>query len=294
MTILRAELAVTEAIAHRELGDRARAMAELEALAVAPAETMVYCQLLALLELVRAHLDAGELAVAREWFGAAESLVVTASIGSGGSDWLRRAGAELARAAGDPSQAWRWSEQVEDPYWRAILAARLHLDAGSAGAAREAAAGVEPRCPRHAVILDLVRARATEDPDEAAKLVASAVEVAASHELLQSVVDDGRQITDLLEREAGRVPAPWMDRLRRLVAVTDGPRSAPLALIEPLTEREREVLRFLPSRLTTREIADELYVSVNTLKFHLKVIYRKLGVTSRAEAVERARKLSSR
>ena len=51
---------------------------------------------------------------------------------------------------------------------------------------------------------------------------------------------------------------------------------------ETLTERERDVLRFLPSRLTLREIADELYVSPNTLKFHLKVIYRKLGVNSRA------------
>ena len=63
-------------------------------------------------------------------------------------------------------------------------------------------------------------------------------------------------------------------------------------LIEPLTERERDVLRFLPSRLTVREIADELYVSVNTLKFHLRVIYRKLGVNSRAEAAEVARTMT--
>ena len=42
-----------------------------------------------------------------------------------------------------------------------------------------------------------------------------------------------------------------------------------------------------------REIADELYVSVNTLKFHLKVIYRKLGVNSRAEAAEASRRMTS-
>ena len=52
------------------------------------------------------------------------------------------------------------------------------------------------------------------------------------------------------------------------------------------------MLRFLPSRLTVREIADELYVSVNTLKFHLRVIYRKLGVNSRAEAAEVARTMT--
>jgi LuxR family maltose regulon positive regulatory protein len=60
-------------------------------------------------------------------------------------------------------------------------------------------------------------------------------------------------------------------------------------MIEPLTDRERDVLRFMPSRLTVREIADELHVSVNTVKFHLRVIYRKLGVSSRAEAAQVAR-----
>jgi len=53
------------------------------------------------------------------------------------------------------------------------------------------------------------------------------------------------------------------------------------------------VVRFLPSRLTLQEIANELYISMNTLKFHLKVIYRKLGVSSRAEAAEVARQLTS-
>ena len=66
-----------------------------------------------------------------------------------------------------------------------------------------------------------------------------------------------------------------------------------LNLVEPLTDRERDVLRFLPSRLSVREIADELYVSVNTLKFHLKVIYRKLDCGSRAEAAEMARAMTS-
>jgi DNA-binding NarL/FixJ family response regulator len=50
---------------------------------------------------------------------------------------------------------------------------------------------------------------------------------------------------------------------------------------EALTDRERDVLRLLPSRLTLNEIAREPYVSVNTLKFHLRVIYRKLESTSR-------------
>jgi LuxR family maltose regulon positive regulatory protein len=58
-----------------------------------------------------------------------------------------------------------------------------------------------------------------------------------------------------------------------------------------LSERELDVLRLLPSGLSQREIAAELYVSFNTIRTHTRVIFRKLGVTSRAEAVARAREL---
>ncbi len=62
-------------------------------------------------------------------------------------------------------------------------------------------------------------------------------------------------------------------------------------LTEPLTERELVVLRFLPTMMTNSEIAAELFVSVNTVKAHLKRIFRKLGVPSRREAVHRAREI---
>jgi len=54
------------------------------------------------------------------------------------------------------------------------------------------------------------------------------------------------------------------------------------------SRRELEVLRYLPSMLTAGEIAGELYVSVNTIKAHLRSIYRKLDVSRRQEAVLRA------
>jgi LuxR family transcriptional regulator, maltose regulon positive regulatory protein len=62
-------------------------------------------------------------------------------------------------------------------------------------------------------------------------------------------------------------------------------------VIEPLSEREMSVLRYLPSRLSNREIGDELYVSLNTVKSHLKTIYRKLEVERRDDAVRRARQM---
>ena len=56
-----------------------------------------------------------------------------------------------------------------------------------------------------------------------------------------------------------------------------------------LTARELEVLSLLAGLRTNREIADELMVSENTVKFHLKQAFRRLGVTNRREAVRRAR-----
>jgi LuxR family maltose regulon positive regulatory protein len=61
--------------------------------------------------------------------------------------------------------------------------------------------------------------------------------------------------------------------------------------VERLSEREREVLQHLSGMLSTAEIATEMYISVNTVKTHLKSIYRKLAAAHRSEAVRRARLL---
>jgi LuxR family maltose regulon positive regulatory protein len=71
-------------------------------------------------------------------------------------------------------------------------------------------------------------------------------------------------------------------------------RPAPAAarpLLEPLSERELTVLRFLPTMMSNAEIAARMYVSVNTVKTHLKHVYRKLDVTDRRSCVERGREL---
>jgi LuxR family maltose regulon positive regulatory protein len=67
------------------------------------------------------------------------------------------------------------------------------------------------------------------------------------------------------------------------------PRQRVDGLVEELTERELAVLRYLPAELSQREIASELYVSLNTVKTHCKAIYRKLGVEGRKPAVQAAR-----
>jgi LuxR family maltose regulon positive regulatory protein len=83
-------------------------------------------------------------------------------------------------------------------------------------------------------------------------------------------------------RDAGALPS-------RLAAAKRAARIARPAPGEQLSERERTVLRYLGSGLSEREIARELYLSFNTVHSHVKAIYRKLGVSTRAEAVARAK-----
>jgi LuxR family maltose regulon positive regulatory protein len=70
-----------------------------------------------------------------------------------------------------------------------------------------------------------------------------------------------------------------------------GPDHAPVLPAEPLSDREREVLRHISGMLSTAEVASEMYISVNTVKTHLRAIYRKLAAAHRGEAVRRARQL---
>jgi ATP/maltotriose-dependent transcriptional regulator MalT len=82
-----------------------------------------------------------------------------------------------------------------------------------------------------------------------------------------------------LDREKRRRPRPRGQR-------------QPNSRAEPLTAREEAVLRFLAGTLSLREIGQEMYVSMNTVKSHTRAIYRKLGVSSRHDAIRRGRELA--
>jgi LuxR family maltose regulon positive regulatory protein len=92
--------------------------------------------------------------------------------------------------------------------------------------------------------------------------------------------------------ERGTVaPAFALVLLERMSDPSAGRGEAQRARIDPLTEREGTVLRYLSSSLTNAEIANELYVSVATIKTHQRSLYKKLGVSGRRDAVSRARHL---
>src|SRR5215469_15438452 len=99
----------------------------------------------------------------------------------------------------------------------------------------------------------------------------------------------------LLQRHAQRRtahPALIADILSLLAGNRPAPAPAgPLPLVEPLSDSEIRVLRYLPTHLSAPQIASELYVSHNTVRTHMRHLYTKLGTHRRFEAVERARAL---
>jgi ATP/maltotriose-dependent transcriptional regulator MalT len=118
-----------------------------------------------------------------------------------------------------------------------------------------------------------------------------ALRLAESEGYVRVFVDEGAPIVMLL-RDVSRQHPSWRYPRRLLDVVGQGD-AEPLppahqGLVEPLSARERDVLRLLASDLDGPAIARELVVSLNTLRTHTKSIYAKLGVNSRREAVSRA------
>jgi LuxR family maltose regulon positive regulatory protein len=143
--------------------------------------------------------------------------------------------------------------------------------------------------------------------EKALELLEGALLIAEPQGYVRMFIDEGEAMGEILTlllravRKRGEDASPGVsvEYLNQLLAALTAESVAVKAskpgtvagMDEPLSDRELEVLRFLPTSLTSTEIAQELYVSPNTIRFHIKNIYGKLGVHQRAAAVERARDL---
>ena len=105
-------------------------------------------------------------------------------------------------------------------------------------------------------------------------------------------LDEGAPMNGLLKAIAKQGTPSYVRRLLAAGAPTDGPQPVEPDLVDPLSERELEVLRLLGSDLDGPDIARELVVSLNTLRTHTSHIYAKLGVNNRRAAVRRGAELA--
>jgi LuxR family maltose regulon positive regulatory protein len=174
------------------------------------------------------------------------------------------------------------------------LRARLHLAEGDAAAAAEAVAPVLageafvylPPFEIEAYLLDAIARHELAEQEAAERSLERALAIAeplgrAFMFFTIAGVDEALQ-RHPLHRTAH---AAHLKRLR------DGLGTPKRSIEDPLSERELAVLRFLPTNLSATEIGNELFLSVHTVKTHMRKLYAKLDVHTRAEAVERGREL---
>jgi LuxR family maltose regulon positive regulatory protein len=138
--------------------------------------------------------------------------------------------------------------------------------------------------------------------DTALTTVSRALALGEPEGYVRTFVDLGPPMRELLQVAARQGVAP--DYVSRLLAAFPGVKPdfvpSPVAqperrgigdFVEPLNDREKQILRLIAAGLSDREIAEELYLSVNTIKWHNRQIYDKLGVSRRGQAVARAQEL---
>jgi LuxR family maltose regulon positive regulatory protein len=233
---------------------------------------------------------------------------------------------DLDAASLAAAQAPRPEEGGTFPEYLQLLAAQAHLllAQGQREVAAERAAALHAMASHAGWQQATIQARALQavaavDHDEALVFLSDALAAAETEGYVRTFLDLGDPMRELLGVAAARGLAPGY--VRRLLAAFEGQAMArepgpsvhapplvepspsvvgrpsssvgrpPSSLVEPLSERELEVLSLLAAGQTYREIAGALYVSVNTVKTHLKNVYGKLGVSDRRAAAAVAREL---
>jgi LuxR family transcriptional regulator, maltose regulon positive regulatory protein len=210
-------------------------------------------------------------------------------------------------AAGDVRAALAAAERAGHGAETAVTIAHVRAVAGDGEAAARVLAPALAACSQ---LADPLRLRvwltdaqlryASGDGAHGRRSLASALRLAEREQLRLPLVAERDWLGPVLRREPELVdahrglltPILGHDQLPAPVTVpVTAAELAPLLVVEPLTDRELEVLTHVSGMLNTAEVADEMFISVNTVKTHLRNIYRKLAAAHRNEAVRRAREL---
>jgi LuxR family maltose regulon positive regulatory protein len=133
--------------------------------------------------------------------------------------------------------------------------------------------------------------QAQGDHGQALSALKQVLALAEPEGYMRTFVDEGPPMAKLLRHALSQGIAPsYVARLLAAFGETTEPTAQPL--VEPLSERELEVLRLVAAGLSNREIAQELVIAVSTVKSHTNHIYGKLGVKNRTQAAAWAKELN--
>ena len=212
--------------------------------------------------------------------------------------------AAIAMAQGDLASAEHWTRQMSEGIDPAVAGlqyglaqARLQVAQGKQAQAGETLAGLYEGVSRAGLVSSMIEVRALQamaatSPASGFHFLEEALKQAQPEGFIRTFVDKGERMKALLERlkSQGGELKPYI--LQLLAAYGQPGRSArSQPLVEPLSDRELEVLHLVEQGLSNGDIARRLVVSVGTVKSHVHSLIKKIGVSSRAQAVARAREL---
>jgi LuxR family transcriptional regulator, maltose regulon positive regulatory protein len=224
---------------------------------------------------------------------------------------LRSLRVKLWLAKGNQEKAWKHlglSRPVEPLDFRGeldhLLLARLLL---SEGKPREALSLLQRLAPLASsggrfgrlVEIQLLEALALADlgrAAEALQTLESCLSLAEPERYRRVFLDEGKPVRRLLTAYLQHPTSPHASYagqlLRAFAPAGAAPRDAPETLVEPLSKRELEVLGLMSAGDSNRDVAQKLFITVSAVKKHTSSIYGKLGVSSRTQAIARARRLA--
>ena len=222
--------------------------------------------------------------------------------------WLRIEAGHLRVAGGEPAMAMLEIEGIQErhPAEVALVAAMAQLQQGDHGAVEDSLSAVMVKgapllVQVSGLLVECARQLRGGSPSRAHAALDRSLRLAAGEVLRRPFHEAPSVVRQLLARDPQlRSEHGWLRNASggsalRPAAQTpkrpEGEVPADTPVVENLTEKELEVLGHLSELLTTEEIASAMYVSVNTIRTHVRSILRKLGVTRRNAAVRRAREL---
>lgn len=151
------------------------------------------------------------------------------------------------------------------------------------------------------LLLQMLAHKSLDNMALAISYLSRALELAEPEGYIRTFIDHGPPMRDSLQLAAQKGISPlYIDKLLAAFPInaSHGPtlsvsQSSSIAELEfePLNDREMQIIRLMAARLSNREIAEELYLSVNTVKWYARSIFDKLGVSNRRDAGARARQL---
>jgi ATP/maltotriose-dependent transcriptional regulator MalT len=276
---------------------------------------------LAYITLARIHLAQANQSDAIEAIEKAAQLIQTRGVFSEARLAVEIAQVKLWLAQGDELAANRWAASQEER-WRSddlfrfekelthITQARVYIAQNKPNQAigllshLEETARSAGRMGRvmEILLLEALAMRETGDSEHALLALTSGLTLAEPEGYVRVFLDEGRPMQMLLAQWLAHAGAgPLRDYAIRLLSQFDAEplvvtaaqekASPACGLVEPLSQRELEVLHLMALGRTNQEIAQQLFVAPGTIKAHTASIYRKLDVTNRTEAVARARQL---